>query len=137
MMGSRNTRLGQRSTVRYFRNTVKSQFLILQSECELTLAPDLDPAQLERKIRLLSLTTLAFQNIGRDLSYSAIADVLHVEPSLVERWVIDGKSSSFEQLTIASAEKVSSCSPSHWPRLRQALADEQNFPCYPRFLPSV
>lgn len=50
---------------------------------------NLDPAQLERKIRLLSLTTLAFQNVGRDLPYSTIADVLQVEPSQVERWVID------------------------------------------------
>lgn len=56
------------------------------------LLSDLDPAQLERKIRLLSLTTLAFQNIGGDLRYAAIADVLQVEPSQVERWVIDGTS---------------------------------------------
>lgn len=53
---------------------------------------DFDDAQLERKIRLLSLTTLAFQNVGHDLPYSTIADVLQVEPSQVERWVIDGTS---------------------------------------------
>jgi translation initiation factor 3 subunit M len=52
---------------------------------------DLDKTQLERKIRLLGLATLAFQNIGRDLSYSAIAEVLQVEPTEVERWVIDGE----------------------------------------------
>ena len=51
---------------------------------------DLDGVQLERKIRLLSLTTLAFQNIGRDLPYSSIAETLQVEPTQVERWVIDG-----------------------------------------------
>ncbi|KIP08329.1 hypothetical protein PHLGIDRAFT_69543 [Phlebiopsis gigantea 11061_1 CR5-6] len=50
---------------------------------------NLDGSQLERKIRLLSLTTLAFQNIDRDLPYSSIAEVLQVEPSHVERWVID------------------------------------------------
>ncbi|GJE84538.1 PCI-domain-containing protein [Phanerochaete sordida] len=50
---------------------------------------NLDQTQLERKIRLLSLTTLAFQNIGRDLPYSIIADVLQVPSSEVERWVID------------------------------------------------
>ncbi|KAF7792843.1 hypothetical protein EIP86_003944 [Pleurotus ostreatoroseus] len=50
---------------------------------------NLDKAQLERKIRLLSLTTLAFQNVGRDLTYAVIADLLQVEPSQVERWVID------------------------------------------------
>ncbi|KAI0685026.1 hypothetical protein BC835DRAFT_1291328 [Cytidiella melzeri] len=49
----------------------------------------LDQAQLERKIRLLSLTTLAFQNTGRNLSYTAIAEVLQVESTEVERWVID------------------------------------------------
>ena len=54
------------------------------------LLADIDKAQLERKIRLLSLTTLAFQNVGRDLSYSVIADLLQVENSQVERWVIDG-----------------------------------------------
>ncbi|KAI0089175.1 PCI domain-containing protein [Irpex rosettiformis] len=50
---------------------------------------NLDQAQLERKIRLLSLTTLAHQNIGGDLLYSAIAEVLQVDPNEVERWVID------------------------------------------------
>lgn len=50
---------------------------------------ELDQTQLERKIRLLSLTTLAFQNIGRDLPYGTIADVLQIESSDVERWVID------------------------------------------------
>lgn len=54
--------------------------------------PELDQTQLERKIRLLSLTTLAFQNIGRDLPYGTIADVLQIESSDVERWVIDGTS---------------------------------------------
>ncbi|KAI0340745.1 PCI-domain-containing protein [Trametopsis cervina] len=49
----------------------------------------LDQSQLERKIRVLSLTTLAFQNVGRDLPYSSIAEVLQVEPREVERWVID------------------------------------------------
>ncbi|KAI0080812.1 PCI-domain-containing protein [Panus rudis PR-1116 ss-1] len=51
---------------------------------------NLDQAQLERKIRLLSLATLGFQNIGRDLPYSAVASALQVEESQVERWVIDG-----------------------------------------------
>ncbi|THH02131.1 hypothetical protein EW026_g663 [Hermanssonia centrifuga] len=59
------------------------------SHKEILAKNDLDEAQLERKIRLLSLTTLAFQNVGRDLPYSAIAVVLQVEPSEVERWVID------------------------------------------------
>ena len=52
----------------------------------------LDNSQLERKIRLLTLTTLGFQNIGRDVPYSVIASTLQVEPSQVESWVIDGSS---------------------------------------------
>lgn len=51
---------------------------------------DLDQAQLERKIRLLALTTLAFQNIGHELPYSTIVSTVQIEPSQVERWVIDG-----------------------------------------------
>jgi hypothetical protein len=50
----------------------------------------LDAAQLERKIRLLSLADLGFQNIGQDLPYAHVAAVLQVPSSEVERWVIDG-----------------------------------------------
>lgn len=49
----------------------------------------LDTTQLERKIRLLSLADLGFQNIGQDLPYAHVATVLQVPPSEVERWVID------------------------------------------------
>jgi hypothetical protein len=52
----------------------------------------LDAAQLERKIRLLSLADLGFQNIGQDLPYTQVATLLQVSPSEVERWVIDGSS---------------------------------------------
>ena len=52
--------------------------------------PDLDGAQLERKIRLLTLATLGFQNMGRDVPYSTVATALQVDPSEVESWVIDG-----------------------------------------------
>jgi hypothetical protein len=57
----------------------------------------LDTAQLERKIRMLSLADLGFQNIGQDLPYAHVAAVLQVPPSEVERWVIDG-SFSFPSL---------------------------------------
>ena len=50
----------------------------------------LDVTQLERKIRLLALADLGFQNIGQDLPYSRVATTLQVSPSEVERWVIDG-----------------------------------------------
>jgi translation initiation factor 3 subunit M len=35
--------------------------------------------------------SLGFQNIGRDLPYSKIADSLQVEPSEVEKWAINGE----------------------------------------------
>ena len=53
---------------------------------------ELDGAQLERKIRLLTLATLGFQNMGRDVPYSSIASALQIEPAQVESWVIDGAS---------------------------------------------
>ncbi|KAI0751139.1 PCI-domain-containing protein [Daedaleopsis nitida] len=50
---------------------------------------ELDNSQLERKIRLLTLATLAFQNIGRDVPYSVLAAALQIEPTQVESWIID------------------------------------------------
>ena len=50
----------------------------------------LDKAQLERKIRLLTLVSLGFQNIGKGVSYATLASALQVDQSEVERWVIDG-----------------------------------------------
>ncbi|KAJ7129261.1 PCI domain-containing protein [Mycena epipterygia] len=49
----------------------------------------LERLQLERKIRLLTLASLGFKNIGQDLPYSKVAEALQVEPSEVEKWVID------------------------------------------------
>jgi translation initiation factor 3 subunit M len=49
----------------------------------------LDKAQLERKIRLLTLASLAFKNIGLDLPYASIASALQVDLSEVEKWSID------------------------------------------------
>jgi len=45
---------------------------------------------LERKIRLLTLVSLGFQNIGKGVSYATLASALQVDQSEVERWVIDG-----------------------------------------------
>ena len=66
---------------------------------------DLDKAQLDRKIRLLSLATLGFQNVGADLSYATVASTIQIQESEVERWVIDG----MPPLFILSAQL--SCSP--------------------------
>jgi translation initiation factor 3 subunit M len=52
---------------------------------------DLDKTQLERKIRLLTLASLGFKNIGQDLPYATIASALQVDPSEVEKWAIDGR----------------------------------------------
>lgn len=45
--------------------------------------------QLERKIRLLTLSSLAFNYIGQNLPYSKVAEVLQVDISEVEKWAID------------------------------------------------
>lgn len=47
---------------------------------------------LERKIRLLTLASLAAQNVGRDLPYAEIATALQIDETKVEVWVIDGGS---------------------------------------------
>jgi len=49
----------------------------------------LDKTELERKIRLLTLSSLGFKHVGQDLTYSKIAQVLQVDISAVEKWVID------------------------------------------------
>lgn len=55
---------------------------------------DLEVAQLERKIRLLTLASLGFQKVGQNVPYSKIAETLQVDASEVEKWVIDGMISS-------------------------------------------
>jgi len=47
------------------------------------------PDQLERKIKLLTLSSLAFKYIGQNLPYSEIAEALKIDISEVERWAID------------------------------------------------
>ncbi|KAL4076335.1 hypothetical protein V8B97DRAFT_2028101 [Scleroderma yunnanense] len=49
----------------------------------------LNRSQLERKVRLLAFSSLAFDYIGRDLPYSQIASTLQIDPSEVEKWSID------------------------------------------------
>jgi len=50
---------------------------------------------MERKIRLLTLASLGFQNIGKDVPYATLASALQVDQSEVEKWVIDGMSFPF------------------------------------------
>ncbi|KAG1831051.1 hypothetical protein EV424DRAFT_214315 [Suillus variegatus] len=50
---------------------------------------ELDRAQLERKIRLLSFASLGFAHVGHDLPYSEVASILQIELSQVEKRAID------------------------------------------------
>ncbi|KIL70313.1 hypothetical protein M378DRAFT_156420 [Amanita muscaria Koide BX008] len=50
---------------------------------------DLDKSHLERKIRLLTLTSLSFKYIGQDLPYSKISETLQIDLAGVETWIID------------------------------------------------
>ncbi|KAK7470302.1 hypothetical protein VKT23_001733 [Stygiomarasmius scandens] len=50
---------------------------------------NLDKAQLEHKIRLLTLASLGFKHVGQNLPYTKIAETLQVDVSQVEKWVID------------------------------------------------
>jgi translation initiation factor 3 subunit M len=61
----------------------------------------LDQTQLERKIRLLTLASLGFQNIGKGVPYATLASTLQVDQSEVERWVIDGVFSPFTLTSIS------------------------------------
>ncbi|CAG7848811.1 Eukaryotic translation initiation factor 3 subunit M {ECO:0000256/HAMAP-Rule:MF_03012} Short=eIF3m {ECO:0000256/HAMAP-Rule:MF_03012} [Serendipita indica DSM 11827] len=58
-------------------------------EAELSTA-GLDKNAVERKVRLVSLTALASNNIGKEISYAEIARALDVGESEVESWVIQG-----------------------------------------------
>ncbi|KAG7097359.1 hypothetical protein E1B28_004710 [Marasmius oreades] len=50
---------------------------------------NLERAQLEHKIKLLTLASLGFKNVGQDLPYSKIAEAIQVDISEIEKWVID------------------------------------------------
>ncbi|KAF9266295.1 PCI-domain-containing protein [Marasmius fiardii PR-910] len=50
---------------------------------------NLERTQLEHKIKLLTLASLGFKNVGQNLPYSSIAEAIQVDKSEVETWVID------------------------------------------------
>ena len=56
----------------------------------MTPSTGLDKTQLERKIRLLTLASLAFKHVGHELPYSKAAEALKIDSEDVERWAIDG-----------------------------------------------
>ncbi|KAL1741002.1 hypothetical protein HDZ31DRAFT_46364 [Schizophyllum fasciatum] len=49
----------------------------------------LSTADLEHKIRLLTLASLGFKHVGQNLPYTTIAQALDVDAAEVEKWVID------------------------------------------------
>ena len=61
---------------------------------------------MERKIRLLTLASLGFQNIGRDVPYATLASALRVDQSEVEKWVIDGMLSHFVYKSIPPTPRL-------------------------------
>lgn len=60
------------------------------SNVYVTLSIELAVPILERKMRLLVLSELAFSKIGQSVSYLDVASALKIEVSDVEKWVIDG-----------------------------------------------
>ncbi|EJD48516.1 hypothetical protein AURDEDRAFT_112952, partial [Auricularia subglabra TFB-10046 SS5] len=85
---------------------------------------------LEHKIRLLTLASLAAQNVGRDLPYGEIAVALQVEASKVEIWVIDairagllsGKLSQPTQTLRVTRSTTRSFARGEWETLEKRLA---------------
>ena len=50
----------------------------------------LDQAELERKIRLLTLASLTSPQVGKAVPYAQIASALQVPEQDIEKWVIQG-----------------------------------------------
>ncbi|KAH7105307.1 hypothetical protein BKA62DRAFT_689294 [Auriculariales sp. MPI-PUGE-AT-0066] len=85
---------------------------------------------LEHKIRLLTLATLASQNVGRDLPYSQIASGIQIDEAKVESWVIDviraglvsGKLSQPTKTLRVTRSTTRSFERSEWEALERRLA---------------
>ncbi|KAJ3899321.1 PCI domain-containing protein [Lentinula edodes] len=90
---------------------------------------DLDRAQLERKIQLLTLVSLGFQNIGKNLPYVKIAEAIQVDASEVEKWIIDvirtgllsGKLSQTSQTLYTTRSTARSFEREQWKALERYL----------------
>lgn len=84
------------NTVRFLFISRSSVFSVGQLERLIVILncsfQGLDEAQLEHKMRVLTLAALGFQNVGQDLPYSTIAAEIQVDENEVEKWVIDGTS---------------------------------------------
>ena len=83
---------------------------------------------------MLTLASLGFQNIGKDVPYATLASALQVDQSEVEKWVIDGTLSPFLYApTLTDTALSDSC----WPGFRKALSILQSLPHYSLDLTSV
>lgn len=78
---------------------------------------ELEISQLERKMRLLAFSSLAFDYIGRDLPYSTIASTLQIDTPQVEKWTIDGKTNEIPERKHIDGHVIHT-SHSSWSRLR-------------------
>lgn len=67
----------------------------------------MDKDALLRKIRLLTLASIASTKIGRDVPYSEVAEALQVQDSEVETWAIDGAlvTASFGVLSLTCSQR--------------------------------
>ncbi|KAG5639667.1 hypothetical protein H0H81_005850 [Sphagnurus paluster] len=78
------------SLLQIFLNSGLPEFQAWEaSHADLLEKHRLDRTQLQRKIRLLTLASLAFHYVGRDLPYSKVAEALQVDVAEVEKWAID------------------------------------------------
>ena len=89
--------LGKYRIPELLRNTVSSKCRS-QGLSLMTPSTDLDKTQLERKIRLLTLASLAFKHVGHDLPYSKAAEALQIDLEDVEKWAIDGNTTQHHTL---------------------------------------
>ncbi|KAF5321762.1 hypothetical protein D9619_000587 [Psilocybe cf. subviscida] len=78
------------SLLQVFLNGGLAEFRTWQQSHPQTLEKfQISPSDLENKIRLLTLASLAFKHIGQNLPYSTIAETLQVDGAEVEKWAID------------------------------------------------
>ncbi|KAJ7485438.1 hypothetical protein FB451DRAFT_1554370 [Mycena latifolia] len=83
--GSRNSKHWGQATSVPSKNIVTSSHLNAADDA----IAELESAHPERKIHLLTLASLGFKSIGHGLPYAQAAEALQLEPSELEKWVVD------------------------------------------------
>jgi len=74
-------------------------------------------------MRLLTLATLGFNNIGQNLAYTSIAEALQIDISQVEKWVIDSVFLSPSSPLLPPFLNCESLSYPYWTLTRQTLSN--------------